>query len=164
MPQISQLAATYASQIFWLLLTFGFVFFVVGLGIVPKVQGTVDTRDKSVADDLAAAEAARAAADASEAHWRAEENAARASAQNLLGVARDKAGKATEAKLHDAASRVNAKLAEEEARIAAATAAASAEIEAAAADAAKDIVARFSTATVTPAEAQNAVKGVLANG
>ena len=62
MPQISQLAATYASQIFWLLLTFGFVFFVIGLGMVPKVQGTIDSRDKSVADDLAAAEAARTGA------------------------------------------------------------------------------------------------------
>ncbi|MBP6111483.1 MAG: ATPase, partial [Sphingobium sp.] len=38
MPQIAQLAATYSSQIFWLLLTFGFVFFVIGLGMVPKVQ------------------------------------------------------------------------------------------------------------------------------
>ena len=30
-PQISQLAATWASQIFWLLVTFGAVFFIVGM-------------------------------------------------------------------------------------------------------------------------------------
>lgn len=66
MPQISQLAATYASQIFWLLLTFGIVFVVVGLGMVPKIQGTIDQRDRTVADDLAAAEQARGAADAAE--------------------------------------------------------------------------------------------------
>lgn len=71
MPQIAQLAATYSSQIFWLLLTFGFVFFVIGLGMVPKVQSTVDARDKKIADDLEAARAGSAAADALEADWRA---------------------------------------------------------------------------------------------
>ena len=63
MPQIEQLAATYASQIFWLLVFFGVVFFVIGRGAVPKVLSTMDGRDKQIADDLAAAEAARAAAE-----------------------------------------------------------------------------------------------------
>ena len=38
MPQIAQLAETYASQIFWLLLIFGFVYFVIGRGMVPRVS------------------------------------------------------------------------------------------------------------------------------
>ena len=88
MPQIAQLAETYASQIFWLLLTFGLVFFVVGKLMLPKVTSTVDARDKSVADDLAAAEAARTAADAAEEAWRTRENAARASAQEQVVKAR----------------------------------------------------------------------------
>ncbi|MDZ4275696.1 MAG: ATPase, partial [Erythrobacter sp.] len=41
MPQIAQLADTYASQIFWLLVFFGLTFFVVGRGMVPKVMSTV---------------------------------------------------------------------------------------------------------------------------
>ena len=45
MPQIEQIADTYASQIFWTLLAFGFVFFVVGLGMLPRVLSTVDQRD-----------------------------------------------------------------------------------------------------------------------
>ncbi|MEN9719093.1 MAG: hypothetical protein RIQ99_1971, partial [Pseudomonadota bacterium] len=49
MPQISQLAATYASQIFWLLVFFGFIFFVIGKGMVPKVMATVEARDKQIA-------------------------------------------------------------------------------------------------------------------
>ncbi len=57
MPQIAQLAATYSSQIFWMLLTFGFVFFVIGLGMVPKVQSTVAQRDQKIGDDLEAAKA-----------------------------------------------------------------------------------------------------------
>ena len=64
MPQIAQLSETFASQIFWVLLFFGLVFFVIGKGMVPKVMATVDARDASVAADLKAAEAARAEADA----------------------------------------------------------------------------------------------------
>jgi len=67
MPQIEQLAATWGSQVFWLVLTFGIVFLVVGLGMVPKVQGTVDKRDQGIAADLAAADQARQAADATSA-------------------------------------------------------------------------------------------------
>ncbi|QYU67832.1 hypothetical protein J4558_23615 [Leptolyngbya sp. 15MV] len=73
MPQIAQLAETYASQIFWLLVFFGFVFLVVGRGMVPKVMATVAERDGQIAADLAAATAARAQADAEEEAWRKRE-------------------------------------------------------------------------------------------
>ncbi|RZM11681.1 MAG: ATPase, partial [Sphingomonas sp.] len=41
MPQLSQVAATYASQIFWLLVTFGLLYFVVGrgMGILTRLDG-----------------------------------------------------------------------------------------------------------------------------
>ena len=66
MPQIAQLAETYASQLFWLLIFFGFTFFVVGRHMVPKVMATVDARERQIVSDLAAAEAARKASDAAE--------------------------------------------------------------------------------------------------
>lgn len=164
MPQISQLAATYASQIFWLLLTFGIVFVVIGLGMVPKIQGNVDKRDQIVTDDLAAAEAARAAADQAEEQWRVRENAIRADAQKVIAEARSEAARRTEAVLTQANERVNARLSAEEARIAEASKAAMAQIEAVAAEAAQTIVARISGATVSDDEARGAVKAVLANG
>ena len=61
MPQINQLAEVAYSQFFWLLLTLGIIYFVIAKGMVPKVQATVEARDKRVADDLAAAQRARAA-------------------------------------------------------------------------------------------------------
>lgn len=164
MPQISQLAATYASQIFWLVLTFGIVFVVIGLGMVPKVQGTIDQRDQTVTGDLEAAERARARADQAEEEWRARENAIRADAQKVLAEARASAVKATEATLGEANARIAARLASEEARIADASKAAMTEIEAVAVDAAQTIVSRLSGATVNKTEARNAVKAVLANG
>ena len=161
MPQISQLAETFASQLFWLLVTFGFVFFVVGKGMLPRVLSTIDQRDKSVADDLAAAEAARTSADQAEEKWRVQENAAREAATGRVSQARAAGAASAEKTLAAANVTAEAKIAEAEARIAAASSAASDEIEAVAVDAARDIVARLSGAKVTAAEAKKAVKAAL---
>ena len=71
MPQFSQIALTYASQIFWLAVFFGLTFFVIGMGMLPKIAGTVGARNQKIASDLAAAETARALGDGTEAADRA---------------------------------------------------------------------------------------------
>jgi len=161
MPQIAQLAATYSSQIFWVLLTFGFVFFVIGLGMVPKVQSTVDARDKKIADDLDAAKANSAAADALEADWRAQENEARAQAQAKLAEAKAKAAKDREGKLAKADAAIGEKLAAAEAEIDAGRSKALGEVEAVAAEAAADIVRRLAGTEVSSDAALKAVKAVM---
>ncbi|MFN3425494.1 MAG: ATPase [Novosphingobium meiothermophilum] len=164
MPQIEQLATTYSSQIFWLLVFFGIVFFVIGRGMLPKVVATMDGRDKQIADDLAAAEAARAAADAEEEAWRAQANRQRAEAQGLIAAAKADAAKATDAKLAAASARIDETVTAAEARISAARAAALAEVEGVAAEAAQDIASRLAGLSIPAEEAQAAVKGVLAHG
>ena len=164
MPQIAQLAATYASQIFWLLLTFGFVFFVIGLGMVPKIQSTVDKRDRQIADDLAAADAARKAADEREEAYRTKAEANRAEALKLTQVAKANAAATTEATLAKADAETAQTIAAAEARIKAATDAALGEIENVATDAAQDMVAKLSGATVSAADAAQAVKAALTHG
>jgi len=161
MPQIEQLAATYSSQVFWLLLIFGLVFFVIGKGMVPKVMDTVALRDKQISDDLAAAETARNKADAEEAAWRERENANRAEAQALVAKAKAEAAASTEKKLAAAQTGIDAKLAEAEARIADARASAAAEIEEVASEAAADIVKRLAGIEVSAAEARPAVKEAM---
>ncbi|WP_423142163.1 ATPase [Parablastomonas sp. CN1-191] len=161
MPQISQLAATYASQIFWLMVCFGFVFFVIGRGTVPKVMETVDARDKQIAGDLAAAEAARAAADAEEAAWRETANRQRADAQALIARAKADAAAATEKTLAKAGEKVDATLAAAEARIAAAREEARGEIETVATEAAAEIALRVAGAKVHKTAARAAVKEAL---
>jgi F-type H+-transporting ATPase subunit b len=161
MPQIEQVAATYASQLFWLLVTFGLAFLIVGRGMVPKVLSTVDARDNQVANDLKAAEAARAQADADEEKWRADENAAREKARVTLAAAKAEATQATEARLAVSDAEHADRIAAAEARIAEASGAATAEIESVAADAAREIVARLSGADVSETEARGAVKAVL---
>jgi F-type H+-transporting ATPase subunit b len=66
MPQIDQIADVYASQLFWLVIFFGAIFVIVGLGMLPKIQATIDARDEKIATDLKAAEEARTEADALE--------------------------------------------------------------------------------------------------
>lgn len=161
MPQIAQLAATYSSQIFWMLLTFGFVFFVIGLGMVPKVQSTVSLRDQKIGDDLEAAKANSAAADALEADWRAKENEARADAQARLAEAKGIAAKDREAMLAKADKAVGKKIAAAEEKIEAGRSKALGEIEAVAAEAAADIVRRLAGTDVSSAAALKAVKAVI---
>jgi len=164
MPQIAQLAETYSSQIFWLLIVFGLVFFVVGRGMVPKVMDTVARRDDQIAGDLAAAQAARDAADEQEAAWRKRENENRAEAQALIGKAKADAAAKTEKKLAAAQAKIDARLAQAEERIAAACSEAAAEIETVATEAAQDIVARLAGVKITKTTASAAVKKALANG
>ncbi len=164
MPQIQQISEVFASQIFWLLVFFGLTFLVVGLGMVPKIMGTVDLRDQQIAGDLAAAQAARDAADSEEEAWRKRENENRAAAQGLIAEAKGKAAKASETKLAKAQAKLDKRLAEAETAIEAARTSAMAEIEGVAADAARDIVARIAGTEVEPAAAEAAVKEVMAHG
>ena len=53
MPQIDQLPDIFWSQLFWLAIVFGIIFFVIGRGMLPKIEATVDARDAKIADDLA---------------------------------------------------------------------------------------------------------------
>lgn len=163
MPQIEQISETLSSQVFWLLVFFGITFALVGLGMVPKILGTVELRDNQIASDLAAAQAARDAATGEEEAWRTRENANRAAAQGLIAEAKAAAATATAARLAEEQARLDARLSEAEAAVAAARTSALAEIESVAADAARDIVARVAGSTVDPAAAEAAVREVMAN-
>ena len=163
MPQISQFAESWyaASQIFWVLLTFGFVFLVVGRGMLPKIEATVDARDRKVADDLAAAKAAHAAADNLEESYRQQSDASRVAAQKAVQDAKDKATRDAEKRLAKIDGELAEKLTAAEADVSAARKSAMAEIESVAAEAASDLVAKLSGAKVVAADAKAAVKAVL---
>ena len=91
MPQINQLADAAYSQFFWLLLVLAILYFGIGRMMLPKIQSTVDSRDRRIADDLAAAQAARAAAEDTEAAYRARMDASRAEALKVAQAAKGRA-------------------------------------------------------------------------
>jgi F-type H+-transporting ATPase subunit b len=161
MPQLSQLPEIFWSQLFWLVVVFGITFFAIGLGMVPKVQSTVNAREKKIADDLERAQAARAAADQTEEAWRQRMDAARAEAAKIASEAKQASARETEAKVKAAADGINVKVESAEAKIRQAIAAARAEIEAVAAGATREMVERLTGIQVDPKEAANAVKAEM---
>jgi F-type H+-transporting ATPase subunit b len=162
MPQISQLSEIYASQIFWLLLVFGIIFFAIGLGMVPKIEATVDQRDHKIAEDLAAADRARKAAEATEADYTAKIAEARAVAQRATTDAKNAATAELEVKMKAADAVTAEKLATAEAQLDAARVQALGQIEGVAAQATQEIVQRLSGITIDGATAATAVRDALA--
>lgn len=163
MPQLDQILGTYASQIFWLLVVFGTIYLLIGKGMLPKVEQTIDARDRRIAEDLAAAERARVAAADSEHGWQDALEAGRNEAVRTTQTAKDAAAKASAIRLADVDATLHAKLAEGEAAVQKALASAQADLESVGAELTGDLVARLSGATITDAKINKTVKAVMGN-
>jgi F-type H+-transporting ATPase subunit b len=164
MPQIAQIAETYASQIFWLVIVFSLIYFGIGKAMLPKVEGVIDARDKKIADDLAEAGRARAKADEIEGDYRAKIDAAHADAVQAAQAAKASATAEAEKRVKAADAELAQKIADAEAKLAAAKSDALAGVEAVAAEAALDIVGKVSGTTVSSEAALDAVKVAMAHG
>ena len=161
MPQLNQLSDVILSQLFWLALVLGFIYFVIARGMVPKIQATVDAREQRIAADLEAAQKARVEADETEAAWRERMDAARSEAARIAQDAKAESGRDTEAKVKAAADKINLKVESAQGAIRDALASARAEIESVAAEATQDMVRRLTGIAVDKKEAAAAVKAEL---
>ena len=161
MPQLNQLPEIWWSQLFWLTVVFGIIFVVIGLGMLPKIQSTVDDREKKIAGDLEAAQAARVAADETEAASREQMDAARAQAAKFASEAKQASAQETEARVRAASEQINAKVDVAEAKIRKAVDSARSEIEAMVADTAREMVSRLTGQSVDPNKAAEAVKAEM---
>ncbi len=164
MPQIAQIAATYASQIFWLLLTFGILYFGIGKGMVPKIVSNVDSREGRIAGDLAAAVAARAQADTVQANWQAEMDAARVAAQAETAAAAKRAATAFEQQVHAADAELAERLGHHDLAVANAKAEALSNLQGVAAEAAQQLAAKVAGLQVSLDAATDAVRRTTAHG
>jgi F-type H+-transporting ATPase subunit b len=164
MPQISQISEIFASQLFWLIVSFGLIYFVIGRGMFPKIEATVEQRDRRIAEDLAAAERARADADAREEAYRARVETNRAEALKVTQAAKEASARASESQVKAADAELDRKVGAAEAEIRTAAEAALADIENVAAEAAQEMVAKLSGASVSRDQAAAAVKAELIHG
>lgn len=160
MPQITQLPAIFWSQLFWLLLIFGTIFFVIGRGMVPKIQGTVELRDKKIAEDLAKAQAAREEAERTEAEYRQRIEASRAEAMKLAQAAKQAGAREVEERTKAVDAEIGKTLAKAEDKIRKSLDKAMAEIDTVAVEATRDLVSKLTGKTVSAQEATRAVKAV----
>lgn len=161
MPQLNQLSDVVLSQLFWLAVVLGFIYFAIGRGMVPRIQATVDQRESKIASDLERAQEARKEADETEAAWRARMDAARSDAARIAQEAKRKSAVDTEAKVRAAADKINLKVEAAEAKIREALESARAEIESVAADATQEMVARLTNLKIDRQAAADAVKAEL---
>ena len=164
MPQINQLADAAYSQFFWLLLVLAILYFGIGRMMLPKIQSTVASRDQRIAGDLAAAQAARAAAEETEGAYRARMDESRAEALKVAQAAKVSSARATEERVKAAGEEIGARVEAAEARIRASADAALTEIEGVAAEAAREMVERLAGLSVGGDEAARAVRNAMAHG
>ena len=161
MPQLSQLADVALSQFFWLLIGLAVIYFGVAKAMLPKIQATVDQRDAQIAADLAAAEAAREQAEATEEAYRAAIDKSRAEAMKLTGEAKAEGAKATEKRIAKADAAVQDKIAKAEERMREAAKAARAEIDSVAAELAREIAQKVGGIAVSKDDAARALKATV---
>lgn len=161
MPQIDQLPFIFASQLFWLLVVFGIIYFFIGRGMVPKIQSVVEQRDAKIAEDLAAAQKAREDAEAVEGAYRERMEVSRSEAMKVAQEAKQKAALETEQRLKVIDEQIGARVAEAEAKIRAAAKKARKELEPVAAEAASDLVGKLTGQKIAAKDAEPAVKAVL---
>ncbi len=115
MPQLD--FSTFPSQIFWLLVALGVLYFILSRVALPRIAGVIEERHDAIEDDLdRAAEFKRRAGEAEKAYERALAEA-RANAQTIAAEARAVIQKDLDAATAKADAEIAARAAESEARI-----------------------------------------------
>lgn len=164
MPQLSQIAEIYASQLFWLAIVFALIYFGIGKSMVPKIERTIDDRNARIDGDLDAAGRAKANAAELETAYQAGLDTARHQAQSAMGDAKARATAAAELRIKQGDADSHARIDVAMGQIEAARTSALAEVEVTTADAVEAIVAKLSGVAVDRAAIETQVKAALAHG
>lgn len=151
-------ATTFPTQIFWLVITFAFLFVVLWRVAGPRINGVITTRRNKINGDIAEAQKHRSDAEAASAAYqtalagaRAKANAHAEETRKRIGGEVDKAKADADAKAHEATAAA-------EARIQTMRVEARASMTKAAQDAAIEIVTRLTGETVSADDAAAAAK------
>ena len=155
--------STFPSQIVWLAITFGALYYVMAKIALPKVGAVIDNRKARIAKDLDEATALQQKADAAAAAHEKALADARAKAQSLAQATRDQLAAEADARRHTLEQELAAKLTAAEAQIATTRAQAMENVSAIAQDATGAIVERLIGRSVDSNVIANAVAAAKAN-
>nr|WP_309299079.1 F0F1 ATP synthase subunit B' [Methylopila jiangsuensis] len=155
-------SSTYASQLIWLAITFGALYFIVAKIALPRLANIVEGRAERIESDLAEAKRLRAESKAAEDAFLKAQADARAKASAIATEAREAVARQSDENRRRLDTEMAAKLAAAETQIAATKQAAMGNVRGIAADAAAAIVERLSGATPATAEIEQAVDATLA--
>ncbi len=158
MPQLD--ATTYASQIFWLIVTFGVLFWLLSRKALPRVAEILEARQDRIAADLDRAAELRAEAEAAERKHAEVVAEAQARAQTQMKEVADRLAADTARRIAALDAELAAKLKDAEARIAASRDAALAELRDVAIESARVAARRLAGIEVDRAAAAAALDRV----
>jgi F-type H+-transporting ATPase subunit b len=145
-----------ASQVFWLLLTFGLLYLLM-LAMLPRISGVVEKRASTIGGDLDAADQARLEAEEKREAYENGIAKTRSEAQALIGAAKADAARANEARMAEAEKAAQARMDEANAELAVQREAALARLDEIAGNATQDIVEKLTGRRPSDAEASSAV-------
>lgn len=155
LPQMD--VSTFSSQIFWLAVTFGLLYWIMSSFILPRLGAAIEERRDRIADDLdRAAESRREAGEAEAAYNRSLADA-RAKAQAIAGETRDEVAADVATLQKEADDMLAARTEAAEARIVAMKTSATAKVREAAADTTRAIVESLIHETPTEAAVSSAL-------
>jgi F-type H+-transporting ATPase subunit b len=152
---------TFASQLVWLVIAFVALYLLISRIAVPRIGGIFEERAKRIADDLGAAQGAKAESEAAIAAYEKALAEARNRAQAIAGETRDALNAEAEAQRKSLEGELNGKLADAEKQIAATKANAMANVRGIAVDTAGAIVERLIGTAPAPAAVAAAVDEAL---
>ena len=147
----------FASQLFWLAISFALLYFILSRFILPRIGGAIEERKDRIADNLDAAAQMKAQADETVDAYEKELAEARARAQAVAAEARAEVDKDIAEATREADAALDAKLAESETRIQAARETALAEVRSIASEAAAAAAKHLGDLEVSAADAEKAV-------
>lgn len=160
-PPFEQLD-TFPSQIFWLAITFGVLYFVLSKVFLPKIQTAIANREEAIAADLAGASALNTQAESSVKAFEAQIAEARARARDTASKAKAEADARVAAETKKVEADLAVKLAAAESRIADLRATAMANVSAVSEEVASDIVEKLTGTSPDAARVKRAVSAALA--
>lgn len=155
MPQFDP--STFASQLFWLVVTFVLLYIIVSKFAIPRLSEVLEQRQKTLDDDLDRAQQLKAETEEAIATYEKALGEARAKAHDVLREAQDEISKAAEARNREVADKLAVQIKDGEAKIAQARDDAMAQVREIAAGTAVSIADRLVGLSVDDATAQAAV-------
>lgn len=148
---------TFASQLFWLALSFGALYFLMARIALPRIGEVIEERRDRIQRDLDEAARLKSETDAALKAYEQSLADARGKAQGLANDTRDRLTTETEAERHRVEGELNAKLAETEKRIAETKERALSSVDEIAASTASDVVQRLTGQSVSEDEVRRAL-------
>ena len=159
MPQLA--IETFSSQIFWMVVTFGFLYLLLSRSVLPRIHGVMESRQSKISHDIDRAEQLRNEAEEARETYERALKESRRKAQELIAESSALMEKSSNARHAELDRKLEGQLAEAEANIATAKADALAKLAPVSKELAQLIVEKLTGESLKNAEVGGVVDTLL---